>query len=156
MGLFVKMNHIVVSLQSTSTNGTKQPSKGFRTSSSGIFRGTSTAAPHIWSFPLHVPGHCVWKPTFHPDHQLRLPLPLLPLQPVLCRHLLHLHHHPKDAAEHMERAKPSPMKAASPRCIFSYCLQGWMTSSWLWWPMIGLWLSATPCTIQSSWNTSSV
>ena len=76
----------------------------FRISSSGIFRGTRTAAPHIWTFPLHVPDHCVWKPAHHPGRQLRLPPPhphvLLPLQPVLCRHLFHLYHHPKDDVEY--------------------------------------------------------
>ena len=30
---------------------------------------------------------------------------LLPLQPVLCRHLCHLHHHPKDAVEHPDIEK---------------------------------------------------
>ena len=28
---------------------------------------------------------------------------LLPLQPVLCGHLLHLHHHPQDVVEHPDR-----------------------------------------------------
>ena len=31
-----------------------------------------------------------------------------------------------------------------------------MTSCWLWWPVTGLWPSATPCTIQSSWALGSV
>ena len=48
----------------------------------------------------------VWKPAHHPGSQLRSPPPhsqvLLPLQPVLCRHLLHLHHHPKDAVGHLD------------------------------------------------------
>ena len=78
----------------------------FRISSSGTFRRTRTAASHIWALPLHVPNHCVWKPAHHPGHQLRLPPPhphvLLSLQPVLCRHLFHLHYHPKDAMEHPE------------------------------------------------------
>ena len=76
----------------------------FKISSSGIFRGARIAIPHIWVFPLYVPDHCVWKPAHHPGHQLRPPPPhphvLLPLQPVLCRHLLHLLHHSKDAVEH--------------------------------------------------------
>ena len=54
------------------------------------------SSPCTWS--------CVWKLAHHTGCQLRLPPPhphvLLPLQPVFCRHLLHLHHHPKDAVEH--------------------------------------------------------
>ena len=117
-----------VSLQSTSTNDTKQPHKGFRVFSSGIFRGTSTAAPHIWSFPLHVPGHCIWKP----DHQLRLPPPhshvLLPLQPVLQRHLFHLHHHPKDAAKQMETEQSHHLwRLCHPDAFFhTVCRVGWL------------------------------
>ena len=44
------------------------------------------------------------KPTHHPGCQLIPPPPhpyvLLPLQPVISRHLFHLNHHPKDAVEH--------------------------------------------------------
>ena len=54
------------------------------------------------------------------------------------------------------RAKPSPIQAASLRCIFSYSLQGWMTFSWLWWPMTDMWPSVTLCTTQSSWTPDSV
>lgn len=45
-----------------------------------------------------------WKSTHHLGHHLWLPPPhthvILPLQPVLCRHLFHCQHHPKDAAEY--------------------------------------------------------
>ena len=99
-------NHIVekliillfVSWQSPLPHGTRECYTNFRISSSGTFRRTRTAASHIWALPLHVPNHCVWKPAHHLGHQLRLPPPhphvLLPLQPVLCRPLFHLHHHP--------------------------------------------------------------
>ena len=64
------------------------------------------AALLFWTFPLHVSDHCIWKPAHHPSCQPRLSPPhphvLLSLQPVLCRHLCHFHHHPKDAVEHPE------------------------------------------------------
>ena len=55
------------------------------------------SSPCTWSL--------VWEPAPHPGCQLRLPPAhthvLLPLQSVLCGHVLHLHHHkPKDATEH--------------------------------------------------------
>jgi len=78
--------------------------RNFRVSSSGILTGTRTAGPHIWTVPLHVPDHRVWKPAHHPGSQLRRPPTyphvLLPLQPIICRHLFHLYHYPKDVVEH--------------------------------------------------------
>ena len=99
-----RISHVVLFFpESPSPYGTREQYTHFKISSHGTFRGTITAAPHIWAFPLHVPDHCVWRPAHHLGCQLRLPPPhhhvLLPLQPVLCRHLLHLHHYPKDAAK---------------------------------------------------------
>ena len=39
------------------------------------------------------------------DSHLHTPHVLLPLQPVLCRHLFHHHHHPKDAVQHPDTAQ---------------------------------------------------
>ena len=95
-----------VSRQSFASHGTWEWDTSFRIYSPGIIKWTRTAAPHIWAFPLHVPDHCVWKSAHHPGRQLRLPPPqphaLLPLQSVLCRHLLYLHHCPKDVEEHKD------------------------------------------------------
>ena len=84
----------------------REQDTNFRISPSGILRGNRIAAHHLWAFPLHVPDHHVWKPAHHPGCQLRPPPPhphvFLPLQPVLCRHLLNLHHYSKDAAKHSD------------------------------------------------------
>ena len=68
------------------------------------FQRNKNWTSHIWTFTLHVPDHCAWGPALHPGCQLRLPPAhthvLLPLWPVLCGHLLHLHHHPQDAVDH--------------------------------------------------------
>ena len=113
----------------TTRHGTKESNRNFRNSSYRIFRGIRIATYHIYSFPLQVPDHSVWEPTHHPGCQLRFIPPqshvFLPLQPVLCRHLFHLHHHPKDAMEYPDTEQLSPLKAASSRCIFSYSLQDW-------------------------------
>ena len=37
------------------------------------------------------------------DSHLHTPHVLLPLQPVLCRHLFHLHYYPKDAGEYTHK-----------------------------------------------------
>ncbi|KAK1342683.1 hypothetical protein QTO34_015449, partial [Cnephaeus nilssonii] len=47
----------------------------FQICPSGTFTGMGTTPPHIWAFPLHVPGHCVWKPVHHPGHKLRFQSP---------------------------------------------------------------------------------
>ena len=55
---------------------------------------------------IHVPDDCIWKLVHYLGHQLRHPPPhshvLLPLQPVLCRHLFRFHHHPKDAGKYSQ------------------------------------------------------
>ena len=107
-------NHIVekliillfVSWQSPLPHGTRECYTNFRISSSGNFKGTRRQPLLFWTFPLHVSDHCIWKPAHHPSCQPRLPPSHphvhLPLQPVLCRHLCHFHHHPKVAVEHPE------------------------------------------------------
>ena len=107
---------------------------------SWIFRGTRTAAPHICDFPLHVPDHCVWKPAHHPGCQFRSPPPhpyeLLPLQPVLCRRLFHLDHHPKYAVVHPDtEQRYNVWRLHRPDKFVSCSSQGWITFSWLWWSM---------------------
>ena len=93
-----------VSRKSFASHGTQEWDTNFRIYSPGILRRTRATAPHIWAFPLHVPDHRLWKPAHHPGYQLRIPPPhphvLLPLQSVLCRHLFHLYHCPKDVVEH--------------------------------------------------------
>ena len=37
------------------------------------FQKKPATTPHLWAFPLHVPGHCAWEPTHHLDCQLELP-----------------------------------------------------------------------------------
>ena len=85
-----------LSLRSPPTHDTKEHNGSFRISSK-----FKIATFHIWTFPLCVPDHCVGKPAHLPGCQLRPSPPhphaFLPLQPVFCRHLLYLHHHPEDA-----------------------------------------------------------
>lgn len=97
----------------------------FRISSSGIVRETRTAARPSWAIPLHAPDHCVWKPAHHPVLKLRLPLAHThvppPLQTVLCGHLLHLHHHPKDAVEYPDSEQHHNLcKLHHPDVLFHY------------------------------------
>ena len=84
-----------LSLRSSPTHDTKEHNGSFRISSK-----FKIATFHIWTFPLCVPDHSVGKPAHLPGSQLRPPPPhphaFLPLQPVFCRHLLYLHHHPED------------------------------------------------------------
>ena len=49
----------------------------------------------------------VWKAAHHSGCQFRLPPSdsHLPLQPVLCRHLLHLHHYPNVAETNTRKTK---------------------------------------------------
>ena len=61
---------------------------------------------------------------------------LLSLQPVLCRHLPHIHYPQRCCGTSRHRAKLSPMKAESPRCIFNtLCRVGWLSHD-----CDGLWL----------------
>ena len=62
-------------------------------------------SPYTWSICLEI---CSSSGPFAYTHPGHLITPsntcvLLPLQPLLCRHLFHLHHHPKDACEYRER-----------------------------------------------------
>ena len=106
----VEINHAIFccccSLVVITTTRCKEMIQEWHIYSCRIIRGASTAASHIWTFPLHVPDQYVWESAHHSCHHLRLPPPhthvLPPLQPVLCRHLFHLHHHPKDAGEHTD------------------------------------------------------
>ena len=121
-----------LSFRSPPPHGTREPNTCFRFSSSGIFGGTWTAATHIWGLPLHVPNHCVWKPLHHPGRQLKSPPAhphvLLPLQSVLCRHLLHLHNNPKDAVEYPDPEQSYKLwRLHHPDVLFrTVCRVGWL------------------------------
>ena len=156
MSICTKISHVIFFplLVVISTMWYQGHHRSFRISS-GILRGTRAAAPHIWAFPLHVPDHCVWKPAHHPGRQLRLPPPhphvLLPLQPVLCKRLLHLHHHPKDAMEHPDTEQSYHLwMLRHPDVLFhTVCRVGWLPPDCDGlWPLCG---SATTSTTQSSW-----
>ena len=56
---------------------------------------------------------------------------LLPLQPVLCRHLFHLHHHPKDAVKHPDREQRYHLSRLHHPDVFfhSLCLLGQLSPS---------------------------
>ena len=92
-----------LSRQSHQLYGTGKSHTVFRISSPWTVTWGRGAASPLLAFPLHVPDNYFWKPAHHSDHHLWLPPPhthvLLPLQSVFFRHLFHLYHHPKDAAE---------------------------------------------------------
>lgn len=130
-------------------------------SSSGTFRGIRIAAPHLWAFPFHVLDYCVWKLIIilavssdsHPH-----PHVLFLSNPTFCRHLLNLHHHPKDAAKHSDTEESHHLWRLHRVQVYFTTFAGLDDLLLIAgrWPMTGMWPSATRCTTLSSWAPGSV
>ena len=108
-------------------HGRKKSNSCYRIYPPGTLQPGGTAVSALLAVPVHVPGHLHWEPAHDPGHYHRLPPPhahvLLPLQPVLFRHLFHLHHRPKDAAEHPDAEQSNVLQRLSqPDVLFhAFC-----------------------------------
>lgn len=140
--VWVKINHIIfLYLVVTSTTWIQGNLQELQNYFFWEFQRNQNCGLSYLSCFSHVPDHCAWKPAHHCGYYLWLPSPhalvLSALQLVLCRHLLHLHHHPEDAAEHLDAEKSHNYASCITQMYFCHTL---CRIVWLSLDHDGLWL----------------
>ena len=98
-----------------------------------ILRRDRAAGSPFWAVPALVPDHLLWEPSHYPDHCRWLPPPhthvFLPLQPILYRHLFHLHVHSKDAVECPDKEQSQTYEDCLCQLYFLVLFKLWITFS---------------------------